>query len=127
MSSQLDTVAPWDGLPGGDALGVWGISMALFLLMGPAQGNCKYDKGHLQLESYLHASAGPAKEGRHSLEKKRLSALPNNSTLVSLKAFLIVPARKQKYYPASPKNLIIKMTFLVKVGDPQLWRNLRES
>jgi hypothetical protein len=44
-------------------------------------------------------SAGLAVGGRHIFgEETCLSALPNNSTLVSLKSFLIIPAGKQKQY-----------------------------
>lgn len=84
----------------------------------------EHDKGHLQLESHLHVSAGRAMEGRHGLEKTCLSALPNNSTLVSLKSFLIVPAGKQKHYPASPIKRDNQNDISDTIWDSRLWRNL---
>jgi hypothetical protein len=50
-------------------------------------------------------SAGLAVGGRHIFgEETCLSALPNNSTLVSLKSFLIIPAGKQKQYLTFPSK-----------------------
>lgn len=79
-----------------------------FLLKGTGAGQNEQIKGPWQLESHLRM--GPPVEGRHIFgEETCLSALPNNSTLVSSKSFLIVPAGKLKT-PPPKKTLTIKMT-----------------
>lgn len=69
------------------------------------------EKSQAQRWALASGKSPPCVSGASSIreaqfgEETCLSALPSNSTLVSLKSFLIVPARKQKYYPASPQKL----------------------
>lgn len=61
------------------------------------------EKGLLAAGKSCHVRMGQQGEGGTFW---RLSALPNNSTLISLKSFLIVPAGRQKQHPAPcPKPL----------------------